>query len=183
MWLKIKLYLVTLIPLFVMVIITKINVHIFNVANQFIGWKAILQNNPLPVISLIFILLGFLFILSFNYEIKGGLKNPMTITDIDNINFEHLTFLATYIIPLIDFDLNSLRYLIDISFLLILIGIIFIKTNLYYANPTLALFGFHIYRATTLDKKNIIFISKNKLVKGLQVFHKNLGSNVYFVKI
>jgi hypothetical protein len=83
----------------------------------------------------------------FDYKIAGSMSIPVTIVSVEDINYEHLTFLTTYIIPLICFNLTSARYLIALGFLLIVIGAIYVKTDKFYANPTLAILGFRLYSA------------------------------------
>lgn len=180
MWFKIRLFMVSLIPLFVIIIIQKIS--IFDVKGQFVGWDKFFGVNIPSVVAIALIFLGLIFFKTFQYTISGGLRNPITIESLDNINYEHLTFITTYIIPLIGFNVGETRHAIVVLFLLITIGAIYIKTNLFYANPTLALFGFHLYKVATKDKTNLIFISQDRLEVRNQVHHKELGANVYFVK-
>ena len=132
---------------------------------------------------MIFFLVGIIFYYRFKYVIRGAKRLPIQITEIENVNYEHLTFLTTYIIPLICFDLSQVRYAIDLGILLIIIGAIYVKTNMFYANPTLALLGYQIYRANTSQKQGLIFISKEKLVKGDWVQPLSLDEKIYFVKI
>ncbi len=54
---------------------------------------------------------------------------------------------------------------------------------MFYANPTLALLGYQIYRVSTSEKQGIIFISKEKLIKGNWVQPLSLDEKIYFVKI
>lgn len=78
----------------------------------------------------------------------AGVSNPpYEILSVKNENYEYLTFLTTYIIPLICIDLTKVRYVIVLGVLLVLIGFIFIRMDLYYGNPTLALMGYRLYRA------------------------------------
>lgn len=89
-----------------------------------------------------------------------------------------MTFLTTYIIPLICFDLGSIRDSILLIVLLVLLGVLFIKTNLYYLNPSLALIGFNIYiadikyKGTTIPET--IILSKTKLKKGDKFYKHDL---------
>ncbi len=50
-----------------------------------------------------------------------------------------MTFLTTYIIPLVCIDLTKIRYVIVLVVLLVLIGFIFVRMDLYCGNPTLLL--------------------------------------------
>ncbi|GFZ93975.1 hypothetical protein GCM10008018_45550 [Paenibacillus marchantiophytorum] len=117
----------------------------------------------------------------------GSQRTAFKITKIQNVNFEHLTFIATYIIPLIAFDLSKTRFVIVLSLILIIIGMIYVKTNIFYANPSLALLGYHIYRVDgmfrTEERKEIIVISRQRLTLGMNVRYKKLDDKIYFVRV
>ena len=103
----------------------------------------------------------------------------------EDANYEHLTFLTTYIIPLICFNLTSVRYVIALFVLLIVIGIIYVKTNKFYANPTLAVLGFKLYTAT-INKKNApikaTIITRSTITNGSNIRYIELDNNVYYAR-
>ncbi len=150
------------------------------------SWKALLSSNPISIISLI--LLGYCFYAykKFDFDLKGATDIPFEIKKIEGINYEHLTFLATYVVPLISFDFGSGRQMIVLVLLLIVMGVIYIKTDLFYANPSLALLGFHIYRADgnfkTGDRVGIILVSRERIVDGQRVSYIKLDERIYYVK-
>lgn len=100
------------------------------------------------------------------------------------MNYEHLTFLTTYIIPLICFDLSQIRYVIVLFVLIFIIGIIYIKTDLFFANPTLALLGYHIYKIDAKSKSKefdqIIVISRSFIKKDQEIKLKLLDDNIFY---
>lgn len=151
---------------------------------KFIGVKELLLRNTVPAIALVLITLGAIFYFRFNYRIDGEKKLSSRITQIEDMNYEHLTFLTTYIIPLICFNLSSTRYLLALAILLIVIGIIYVKTDKFYANPTLAVLGFRLYKVTLktrLDtKENVILITRDRLFISDQVRVLSLDEKVYF---
>jgi hypothetical protein len=73
-------------------------------------------------------------------------------------------------------------------FLLLIIGIIYIKTDLFYANPTLALLGYNIYEMTgsrNIEIKkdtyeHIVVITKNKISSNDEIQLLFLSDNIYF---
>jgi hypothetical protein len=65
----------------------------------------------------------------------------MNTVSSEDKNSEHLVFLATYVIPLVGFKLDSMRDSINLGITLLLLGVIYVRTNLFYANPTLSLLG------------------------------------------
>ncbi|WP_308413060.1 anti-phage protein KwaA, partial [Vibrio parahaemolyticus] len=77
----------------------------------------------------------------FEYELKGGSQDSLRVEQSKSESYEHLTFLATYIIPFLGFSFDEPRKLAAYVLLLVVIGFIFVRTDKYYANPTLALLG------------------------------------------
>lgn len=186
-WDKIELYLVSLWLLFLLIIIVTINIPVcFGEDCTFIGLKEILTKNLVSIFALLFLLIGILCVFRFKYKISGSEQTPITITNIENKNYEHLTFLSTYIIPLIAFDLTKPRYFIVLMILLLAIGVIYLKTNLFYSNPTLAILGYHIYKADakfrTENRVNIILISRENLSLNQKVSYRKIDENIYYVR-
>lgn len=110
-----------------------------------------------------------------------------TVKEVQNGNFEHLTFLTTYIVPLISFNLSETRNILILLLLLIAIGAICIKTHMFYANPTLALLGFHIYIISgtfrTEERIGIIVISRDRIISGSRVKYRRLDEKIYFARL
>lgn len=65
-------------------------------------------------------------------------------------------------------------------------GIIYIKTDLFYANPSLALLGFHIYKVDgnfkTGKKENIILLTRIRLSEKQKVTYIKLDNRIFYVK-
>lgn len=72
---------------------------------------------------------------------------PVTVTNLQKRNWEQLIYFMTYIIPFITLDITKMTQLITLFFIITFIWIIYIKTNLYLANPFLALIWFNLYNA------------------------------------
>ncbi len=171
--------------MFIIVITIDIPIS-FDEGAVFIGFKKIILLNIVPLVSFIFLILGIIAYLKFRFDLKGSTNIPFEIKKIESVNYEHLTFLATYIIPLICFNLESVRYLIVLVLLLITMGIIYIKTDLFYANPSLALLKFHIYKVDgsfkTGEHPSIILLSRHRLTEKQKVSYIKLDDRIYYVK-
>ncbi len=180
---KIQLYILSLWLLFLLLGIQQFNSLTWSSSVEWYlnVWENV-KGNGITAACIFFLVLGVVFYWDFKYVIKGGSGLPMQISKIENQNYEHLTFLTTYIIPFICFELEVLRNVLILVLLLVTIGAIYVKTHLFYANPTLALLGYHVYRVETLTKKNLIFISRTTLKEGDSVSHLHLGDHIYFVK-
>lgn len=183
---KVDLYILSLSLLFIFFVIVtfqfpekSFSIHDCN------GWLKLLQNNVIPIISLLILVYSYFAYLRFNYDLKGATDIPFEIVQIEDINYEHLTFLATYVVPLISFDFGSSRQMIVLGLLLIVMGVIYIKTDLFYANPSLALLGFRIYKVDGDFKngkqKGTILICRSRLSKGKKVKYIKLDERIYYV--
>lgn len=183
---KVQLYIMSLWLLFFLIFMLTVDIPISFAPNaKFIGIKALLYRNILAIISLIMVLVGIILTYQMQYRWKGVTNPPYKIKKIRNENYEYLTFLTTYIIPLICIDLNNVRYVIVLGILLLLIGFIFIKMDLYYGNPTLALLGYRLYKIEIENIDNydgILIISKERLVTGSSIDWMEIDKNIWFVK-
>ena len=150
------------------------------------SWKRFAMSNPLPVVSILALLYCLFAYARFDFDLKGASEIPFEVKKLEDINYEHLTFLATYVVPLISFDFGSGRQMIVLALLLVVMGVIYIKTDLFYANPSLALLGFHIYRATggfkNGDREGIVLICRARLVDGIKVSYIKLDERIYYVR-
>ncbi len=186
-WRKFNLYILSLAILFVFIIILSVQLpNDYSKYQCFQCWKALLSRNILPIICMLLLAYCSLAYYIFNIDLKGSENIPFKIQEIEDINYEHLIFLATYVIPLISFDLENLRQIIILILLLVIMGAIYVKTNLFYANPSLALLGFKIYKVEGNFKgnvnKTITVISKNKLTKEMRVSYIKLDETIYYVR-
>ena len=184
-WDKFELYIMSLWLLFFLIIVITIDMPLcFTGQCRFIGILELLSRNVVPAIALVFLLIGAIFYFRFDYRLSGSKKLPSEIQNIDDLNYEHLTFLTTYIIPLICFNLTSTRYLIALALLLVVIGIIYVKTDKFYANPTLAVLGFRLYKidvkTRTGPKQGIVVITKDRLSVSDQIRTLELDQKVWF---
>ena len=186
--LKVRFYIMSLWLLFCLIFLLTINMSGIAISWEpcFISIDAykFLTSNVLAIISLLSAIAGYVLAKKTKYEWKGVANPPVEILEVKNENYEYLTFLTTYIIPLICIDLNNLRYVVVLVVLLIVIGFIFVKMDLYYANPTLILMGYHLYRAKIRigSEREVILISTSKLINGQSIKWIEIDNDVWVAK-
>lgn len=80
-------------------------------------------------------------------------------------------------------DANTTKGFIILLILLIAIGVIHIKTDKFYTNPTLSLFGFRFYKIKLKSnpENELIIISKDKLNKNDYIVIKHLKDKKYYL--
>ena len=184
--LKLHFYIMSLWLLFVLLFLLTVDIPIsFSKDAHFIGVMPLLKRNWFAFISLLLALLGIVFASMERRKWAGVSNPPYEILSVKNENYEYLTFLTTYIIPLICIDLTKARYVIVLGVLLVLIGFIFIRMDLYYGNPTLALMVYILYRAEIKgceapDGK--ILISRDRLNKASSIKWIPIDEYVWIAK-
>ena len=186
---KVGLYFLSLWLLFLLAIIITIEVPTcFGDGCSFIGVSEFLMMNPIPILCVVCLLIGAIAYFDFLFQIKGSTNIPCKVEEVENIDYEHLTFLTTYIVPLVCFNFSDTRYIVVLGLLLIIIGIIYIRTDLFYANPTLALLKFRIFKVSASFKKSelkkgIIIISREEIKKDQRVNYIKLDDRIYYGKV
>lgn len=182
--LKLRFYIMSLWLLFVIIFLLTVDIPIsFAPDAKFIGFVPLLKRNILPLISIVFAMISWFLVCLTDYEWTGTYNPPHTIQSVKNENYEYLTFLTTYIIPLAFVDLNNIRYALVVAVLLFFIGLIFIRMDLYFGNPTLALMGYKLYRVKIKNvAEEVIIITKDKLSPNSQIKWIELSDNVWTAK-
>lgn len=184
---KIDLYILSLGLLFVFILIMTIDFPEGVIdLKQASSWLRFFGCNIFPTLIFVCLCYAIFAYFRFDFDLKGATDIPFEVKKVESINYEHLTFLATYVIPLISFEFSSTRQLEVFVLLLLVMGIIYIKTDLFYQNPSLALLGFQIYRANGNFKigvrENIILISKCKIVENQKLSYIKLDDRIYYVR-
>lgn len=180
--LKLSLYMISLWILFFMLIVLKIDVSNFPFEFNCNNIQRFARKNIFSLICILFIGFGGIGYLAFKDSLKNAKQLPVRLTECEGINYENLSFLATYIIPLVCFPMEKDREVFVLFAVIVIIGCIFVKTNLYYTNPSLVLLGFNVYKVKTESSsfREGILIIKGKLKTGDDVKYLSLSDNVYF---
>lgn len=184
-FLKIQMYIISLWLLFVLLIPITFNGNAINAASLERKFILLCTDNILPIVCLLIVLLEIGLYMLLKYRCSGTRDLSVEIETVESENYEYLTFLTTYIIPLACINLNEPRYVIVLFILLFVIGIIFIKSDFYLGNPTLALMNYKLYRIQFVvsgERRERLVISKEKIVKGDFVEAIPFDEKTWFVR-
>ena len=143
-----------------------------------------LKNNILAIVFFIFAIISFSLQLVVKDKIKGTINPTCKIIKVENKNYEFLTYLTAFIIPLVFIDFTKLKYLIVLILILFFTGFVFAKMDLFLANPTLALF-YKLYEIEVEiedENKKITVITKDKLKKNDDIEWLPFDEQCWFVR-
>lgn len=174
---KLFLYLSSYVPLYLILIVKNTILKFEN-----ISWniKNIHYLNSLDdFVLIILILLTVVLLRYIKFSLRDMEKyhsNKYKVIRINNASSDSiLNYISIYILTFIDFDLNSFSNIATLVFIIILLGIISIKYDDLYINPTLLLWNYKIYNV--IIEKEGIEIEKIILLKG--DLYKNMKIDVY----
>ena len=174
---KLFLYLSSYVPLYLILIIKN---TILKIENMNCSIKNIQYFNSLDDFVLIILMLltivSLVCIKKSLRDIEKYQSNKYKIVRINNaLSNNILNYISIYILTFIDFNLNSYSNIATLVFIIILLGIISIKYDDLYINPTLLLWNYKIYNVNI--EKNGVEIEKIILIKGN--LYKNININIY----
>jgi hypothetical protein len=75
-----------------------------------------------------------------------------------------LAYVASYLVPFADFGAEDLRKRLAIIIFLALIAILYIRLQLFYVNPLLALVGYRTYQVTTTGGTSVVLITHRSFI-------------------
>ena len=120
-------------------------------------------------------------------RIQGTQLGPISIDSVENINNDIMTFVGSYFLPLVSFSIaEKWQHFVVLIILFIIIGVIYIKSDIYFTNPTLSMLGYRVYRVKGQylgeDVEKIIII-QSKLKKNDKISYIPIDDNTYYAEI
>lgn len=187
---KVGMYLLSLWLLLVLIFVNKIDVELCLDCKfaSLVELRAIAAKNYLPLICVATLAVSLAFYFVFSRMIRGAKNGPFKVIEIEDKSADHLVFLATYVIPLLSFNLDTPRQIVSLVITLTLIGAIYVRTNLFYANPTLSLLGFRIstvkfeQSGANVPIGTAVLISREDIDLGASVNTLHLDKNIFFAR-
>ncbi len=88
-----------------------------------------------------------------------------------------LQYFLTYVIPFVTIEVLDWQNLATYGIIFFVIGVIYVKSDLIYLNPTLLLLGYNIYKVTTIDGEIVVITNNNKFLNNPII---KIGAEVYF---
>lgn len=165
---KIFLYLSAFIPLYCLIII-KILIEIINNNLTFN-----ILNSITLCLLLLFIILGILGLILENNNCSEIIK--ISIIQKKSITQQHfLGYFSLFVLFALTFELEKISMFVIFLIILALIGIVYIKNDLFYINPFLNILGYNFYDIKYKDQNGKVKIDKF-------YFKGKLENKTYIVK-
>lgn len=157
---KIGLFLSSFSPLFILIIFKEI----IEIANG--NWSFNFLNTSVLIILLMFFIYGVFTLCVTINEIRGLPNiNEIIITDKKNTTDQHfLGYFSLFVLFAVSFEIEMYSMASIFFIVLLFIGIVYIKNDMYYINPFINILGYSFY--------DIEYKNENHQQKKLRVFYK-----------
>lgn len=155
-WYKAGFYLLSMVFFLIIVMILGTNIPVYFGPNWvFLGWETVFSKGVIiPAVCIILFFMTVVFCYRLYKWSKGSRLGVVTDTEYVNVSSDVMSFVASYFFPLVSFNIGTTwRHVAVLGLLFILIGVIYVKADIYYCNPTLLLLGFRVYKVTGKHEK------------------------------
>ncbi|MCL5429966.1 MAG: hypothetical protein M1504_00640 [Candidatus Marsarchaeota archaeon] len=160
---KILLFLLSYVPLYIIVIV-------LNHANNDVVWFF----SGLTII----VLLAFLAVYMAIRNVSGTYSRVENVENINKINVEYI---VTYLLPFLNVNFNDVFSDIAVLIIFFIIGFIYVNSDMLYTNPTLNLLTFSVYKCKVNNLETIIISREDRSdLNRKEVIQ--IGSNIYIGK-
>lgn len=110
------------------------------------------------------ILLGIIGLM-FVINMKEKVVDNITVLTKKNLTDQHfLNYFSLFVLLALTFDLSKICFICVFIIILIFIGIVYIKNNIFYVNPLLNILGYSFY--------DISYKNSNGEISEIRIFHK-----------
>jgi hypothetical protein len=179
---QILLFIISYAPLYFILFFQNLNDKFYKDQIVFVGCRTILMKNKISISFLLLIVISISLYFVFYKIVMKSASEKIKVAQIQDNHSEHLSYLATYILPFVGLRFDSWQNIVSTISLFYVLGHIYIKTNLILTNPTLTFFGFSISKINDETENSKIIIHKTSLKKGYEMNFVHLTQNIYILK-
>lgn len=184
---KFALFATSYTPLFILIIIKQVcdnRSYLHFGGLNFDALKCLFEKFTISLTLATIIIFGILGCVFLFQNLKKKRGNKVIVTEVTNRNSESVGYIATYIIPLVFQNFNSLYEIIAVLFIFIVMYSIYINSNLLLINPVLNLFQYSIfeikytYKQTT--KSGLIIIRSSEVEEESNLSISPIGFKLFY---
>lgn len=156
------------------------------------SWMALLVSNRIlmfvMVLCMMWLIAAIESFVSFSAFVWTGKEQGYEIKNVQEKEDASLNFFMTMVIPLLIDDVGTIQGALTFLIIVILMIMLLGKTNLFYANPVLAILGYRVYEFTfvensTFDNNKCIGVARGRLSKDVgSVEYEVISDAVVYTK-
>ena len=143
--------------------------------------------NTLVLVCLIILMLIGLIGLFFIIKSKDNRKEKIKVLSKKNLTDQHfLNYFSLFVLLALTFDLSKICFICVFIVILIFIGIVYVRNNIFYVNPLLNILGYSFYDISYEDvdnnNKQIRIFHRGEIVEGQEYYLNHSKRNLNFLE-
>lgn len=107
---------------------------------------------------------------------------PTTIADSHGRGEQVMSYIVTYIIPFLAVALTDWQQAVALVVFFVILGYLYVNSDMIHINPTLNLFGYRLYEVTLDNGATYSLITRGRVQKGKSLKLIRLGDEILFEK-
>ena len=177
---KIILFISAFVPMYILFLINLI----IEIINDNLSFNI---TNTVVMVSLIMLLITGVLGLMVIIKAKPSESMQVKVISKKNLTDQHfLNYFSLFVLLALTFDLSKICYIFVLIAILIFIGVVYVKNNIFYINPLLNILGYSFYDIGYVDEngkegESRIFFKGELMVDGWYLLAKT-KRNLNFIK-
>lgn len=95
---------------------------------------------------------------------RATAPQALHVSDSNPRDSDVLAYVASYLVPFADFDTEDARQRVAVLLFVALIAVLYVRLQLFYVNPLLALVGYRVYQVTSRGGTSVILLSRRSFM-------------------
>jgi hypothetical protein len=128
------------------------------------------------------VLLGVVSVVLLLFYLKQSATlavDDVVIEKISGKDTEAMSYIVTYLIPFLDIKLDEVSSAVSLLLLFLVVGVLYVHSNLIYINPTLNLLRYHLFEIEVEGGMTSALLSKRRFVeRGASIRVVSLGEQI-----
>lgn len=125
---------------------------------------------------------GMLWMLQYLKKAQTLSAIQLKIAGFHRRDAEAMAYIVTYIIPFLVIPLHGWKEGIALSIFFVVLGILYVNSNMIHINPMLNLFGYHLYEITTEDGGVHSLLARRSIRHHEAITVVKLGDDIFLEK-
>lgn len=89
----------------------------------------------------------------------------MTVKEHASRDGDSMSYIVTYLVPFLDIKFDQIENVIGLGITFLVLGVLYVNSNMIYTNPVLNLAGFHIFDVHTTEDRPLVLITRSSFLK------------------
>lgn len=132
--------------------------------------------------GLIILLVSALGVVSlFLYLLLAKKLTPITVklVTVQRRDGEAMSYIVTYLIPFLSIPSSDWQQSLSLIIFFIVLGVLYVNSNMIHINPMLNLFGYHLYEISVDDGSVRSIVTRRRLRRNADIRVVEIGEDIY----